>query len=197
MVNAKMVVGITIAALIVIVLLAVAPMIGSTIDDVSDIQDNVQATGILSFTGASAVNNTVNISTETYTFTNGTIGAFNVDVGSDAGNASYSTSQLVAEITINSTLVTAVDNGDNTTTVTSVLTGTPGNAYATTDNLTNAAWGSATLIGGIDGSDWHSNVNTDLDSPAESWVTFIGLIVLAFIAVIIAVVIKAFKDMSE
>ena len=197
MVNAKMIVGITIAALVILVLLAVAPMIGSTVDDVSNIQDNVQATGTLTFTGASAVNNIVNISTETYTFTNGTSGAFNVDVGSDAGNATYSTSQLVAEITANSTLVTAVDNADDSLTVTSVLTGTTGNAYGTTDNLTNAAWGSTTLTGGIDGSDWNSNVNSDLNSPAQSWITFVGLIVLAFLAVIIGLVIRAFKGMGE
>ncbi|NOR84560.1 hypothetical protein GQ473_00435 [archaeon] len=197
MVNAKMVVVITVAALVILVLLAVAPMIGSTIDDVSNIQDNVQATGTLTFTGASAVNNIVNISTETYTFTNGTGGAFNVDVGSDAGNATYSNSQLVAEITANSTLVTAVDNTDDSLTVTSVLSGTAGNAYGTTDNLTNAAWGATTLTGGIDGSDWNSNANSDLNSPAQSWITFVGLIVLAFLAVIIGLVIRAFKGMGE
>jgi len=197
MVNAKMIVGITVAALVILVLLAVAPMIGSTVDDVSNIQDNVQATGTLTFTGASAVNNIVNISTETYTFTNGTGGAFNVDVGSDAGNATYSTSQLVAEINANSTLVTAVDNADDSLTTTSVLTGTAGNAYGTTDNVTNAAWGAITLTGGIDGSDWNSNVNSDLNSPAQSWITFVGLIVLAFLAVIIGLVIRAFRGMGE
>lgn len=192
-----MVVGITVAALVIIVLLSVTPMIGSTVDDVSNIQDNVQATGTLTFTGASAVTNIVNISTETYTFTNGTGGAFNVDVGSDAGNATYSTSQLVAEITANSTLVTAVDNADDSLTVTSVLTGSAGNAYISTDNLTNAAWGATTLTGGVDGSNWNSNVNSDLNSPAQSWIIFVGLIYLAFLAVMISLIIRAFKDMGE
>ena len=196
MVDAKMVVGLTTAALIIIVLFAIVPLIGTTIDSAVTIQDNVQATGTLTFTGASAVNNIVNISTETYTFTNGTGGAFNVDVGSDAGNATYSTSQLVAEITANSTLVSAVDNGDDSATVTSVAVGTAGNAYGTTDNLTNAAWSGTTLSGGIAGSDWNSNVNSDLDSPAQSWTTFLGLLILAFLAVIIGIVIKAFRGIT-
>ena len=87
-VNAKQVVGLTVAAVVVIVLLAVAPMIGSTIDD-------------------------------TYT----------VDDTSTTG--------------------------------------------------------------------WNTSTNTDLDTPAESWTTFVGLIVLAFLAVIIGIVIAAFKDMGE
>lgn len=200
MVNAKLVVGLTIAALVIIILLAVTPMIGSTIDDVSNIQDNVAATGTITYTGIGVAGETINISTETYTFSNGSSGEFIVDCRGATGNATYCVTQLVAEITANSTLVTAVDVSTNSTiaaTVTSVLTGTTGNAYGTTENQTNAAWGSATLTGGIDGSDWHSNVNSDLDSPAESWTTFIGLIILAFLAVIIGVVISAFRNMGE
>lgn len=44
---------------------------------------------------------------------------------------------------------------------------------------------------------WNRTANTDLTSPATSWITFVGLIVLAFLAVIIALVIKGFKDMGE
>lgn len=87
MVNARTVVGLTVAAVVIIVLLAVAPMIGSTIDD----------------------------------------------------------------------------------------------TYTVTDTSTTG---------------WNSSTNTDLDTPAESWTTFIGLIVLAFLAVIIGIVISAFKNMG-
>ena len=44
---------------------------------------------------------------------------------------------------------------------------------------------------------WNRTANTDLTSPAESWITFVGLIVLAFLAVIIGIVIKAFAGMGE
>ena len=87
MVDAKMVVGLTIAAVVIIVLLAVAPLIGSTIDD----------------------------------------------------------------------------------------------TYTVSDTSTTG---------------WNTTTNTDLDTPAQSWTTFIGLIVLAFLAVIIGIVIKAFAGMG-
>lgn len=44
---------------------------------------------------------------------------------------------------------------------------------------------------------WNLTANTDLDSPATTWTTFTGLIILAFLAVIIGLVIKGFKDMGE
>ena len=44
---------------------------------------------------------------------------------------------------------------------------------------------------------WNRTTNTDLTSPADSWITFIGLIVLAFLAVIIGIVIKAFSNMGD
>ena len=44
---------------------------------------------------------------------------------------------------------------------------------------------------------WNVTANTDLDSPAATWVTFVGLIILAFLAVIIGMVIKGFKDMGN
>ena len=87
MVDAKMVVGLAISALVVIIILAVAPMIGSTIDD----------------------------------------------------------------------------------------------TYTVTDTSTTG---------------WNVTANTDLDSPAQTWVTFVGLIILCFLAVIIGIVIKSFKGMG-
>jgi len=164
---------------LIIVLYGIIPMIGYQIDTAVDIPTDTQATGTLTFSSQTARNNTVNISTETYQFTNGTGGAFKVDVGSDTGNASYSNSQLVAEITANSTLVSAVDNSDNSTTVTSVITGTAGNAYATTENVSYAEWGSTTLTGGVDGSDWDSDTNTDLPTGHGFWTTLAGFITLS------------------
>ena len=181
---------------LIIVLYGIVPMIGDQIDTAVDIRTNTQATGTLSFTGASAVNNIVNISSETYTFTNGTGGAFNVDVGSDAGNASYSNSQLVAEINVNSTLVTAVDNSDDSTTVTSVIPGTTGNAYGTTDNVTNAAWASTTLSGGIDGSNWDADTNTDLPTGSGFWITLSGFITLSALMLLVGGFIGTLKGIK-
>jgi len=44
---------------------------------------------------------------------------------------------------------------------------------------------------------WNTTTNTDLDAPAESWSTFQGLVVLAFLGVIIGIVIGAFKKMGD
>jgi len=195
MVNAKMIMGLTVAALVIIVLFAVTPMIGSTIDDTSNIQDNVAATGTLTFgTGPGVVTENINLSTETYTLIAAYSAPFDVIVGD--GAAATLSAALTTEINANSTLFSAVD-GTGSVVVTALTSGTDGNAYASTTNITDASFGSTTLTGGIDGSDWHHNVNADLDSPAQSWTTFLGLIILAFLAVIIAIVIVAFKDMSE
>jgi len=182
---------------LIIVLYGIIPMIGYQIDTAVIIPTDTQSTGTLTFTGASAVNNTVNISTETYQFTYGTAGQLKVDVGSDAGNASYSTSQLVDEITANSTLVTAVDNSDNSTTVTSVITGTAGNAYGTTENVTNAAWGSATLTGGVDGSEWDEDTNTDLPTGHELWITLSGFVTLAALMLFVGGLIGVLKGIRN
>jgi len=44
---------------------------------------------------------------------------------------------------------------------------------------------------------WNVTANSDLDSPATTWVTFVGLITLGFLAVIIGIVIRGFKDMGN
>jgi len=167
---------------VLLVVLYVGVNIIQGVGNATELDAAVTSTGTLTFTGASAVDNTVNVSTETYTFTNGTGGAFNVDVGDDAGNASYSTSQLVAEITANSTLVTAVDNSDNSTTVTSVITGTAGNAYGTTENVTNAAWGSTTLTGGA-AEDTLYQTSSDMDNTTEDAYSMAGIMPIVMIAI--------------
>lgn len=182
---------------LIIVLYGIIPMIGYQIDTAVDIPTDTQATGTLTFTSQTAKGNTVNISTETYTYTNGTGGAFNVDVGSDTGNASYSNSQLVDEITANSTLVTAVDNSDNSTTVTAVTTGTAGNAYGTTENASYASWGSTTLTGGVDGSDWDADTNTDLPTGHDFWTTLAGFVTLSALMLFVGGFIGVLKGLKS
>lgn len=177
------------STVLIIVMYSMIPVIGDQIDTASTIRTNAAATGTLTFTGGANASNTVNISTETYTFTNGTAGQYNVDIGADTGaNASYSTSQLVAEITANSSLVTAVDNGDNTTTLTSVITGTTGNSYATTENLTDASFGAAVMSGGIDGSQWDSDTNTNLPTGVVFWATIAPFVLLVSMILFVAMV---------
>ena len=44
---------------------------------------------------------------------------------------------------------------------------------------------------------WNRTANTDLVSPATTWITLVGLIVLMFLGVIIAKVLGALKNMKE
>jgi len=167
---------------VLLVVLYVGVNIIQNVSEATALDTAVSATGTLTFSSQTAVSNTVNISTETYTYTNGTGGAFNVDVGSDAGNASYSNSQLVAEITANSTLVSAVDNGDNSTTVTSTITGTAGNAYATTEDISYAEWGSTTLTGGV-AEDSLYQTSSDMDNTTEDAYGMAAIMPIVMIAV--------------
>lgn len=192
MVNAKQVIGITVAALVIVVMLAVAPLIGSTIDDIDTTQDDTVATTTVTFGAGSLVNETLNMSTETYTVTATGAGQWNID----SGTAAVVSASLTAEITANSTLFTAVDN-TGTVTVTTILKGTEMNAYTSTTNITDGSVTGATFSGAVDGGDWSPDTNTDLDTPAETWTTFIGLIILSFLALIIGLVIAAFKNMGE
>jgi len=163
-----------------------------------DINAAVAATGTLTATNTVTANELVNISTETYTFTNGTGGAFNVDIGAGTGNKTYAITQLVNEIAANSTLVTAVDNTDSAT-ITSIIAGTAGNAYATTENMTNGAFGAATLTGGVDADTLYATM-TSVTDDIGSAMALAGTLILVIIGVAILmllagvmVVMRAFR----
>lgn len=170
-------VGFFITALVtlIIALQVTLPVADSVINDLPG-----TATGTITFTGTAVAGETVNISSETYTLTNGTGGAFNVNIGAGTANASYTTSQLVAELTANSTLVTAVNNGDNSSTVTAILSGSAGN-YATTTNVTGGSWGAATLTGG-------SNTVTGNQSATSQ--ALLGLIPLFIVLLVVLIFVR-------
>jgi len=192
MVSSKTVVAIALAALTVIVLFAVAPFVGQTIDDIDSTQDDTVATTTVTLGAGSLATETLNLSTETYTIADAHGGAFVVG----NGTAAQTSANLTTEITANSTLFTAVDN-TGTVTVTTILKGTEMNGYTSTTNITGGSVTGATFAGAVDGSDWSPDTNTDLDTPAENWSTFQGLVVLAFLGVIIGIVIGAFKKMGD
>lgn len=133
---------------------------------------SVAASGTLTFSGGNAIDTqTVTINGKTYTFqdtltnVNG-----NVKVGATVAD---SITNLVAAINLTSgagtkyaaamtahTTVTAVDGAGTTVVVTANTAGTAGNAYATTDTLTNASWADVTLTGGVAAA---ASVDTEYD----------------------------------
>jgi len=126
-------------------------------------------------------------------------GAFAVNVASGSNNTSQSLALLVAEINANRTLVAAVDNGDNTTTITSIVADAAGN-YATTENVTNGAFAATAMTGGVSGSNWDHAENDDIVRGSDLWSDTGGMIVLAAIISIVGVVIAGvmrFRKVGE
>jgi hypothetical protein len=90
---------------------------------------------------------TENFTAGTNVFDAATLGTTTAGTDCSAANA---ITALVAAITADtSAVVTAVDGAGDTMVVTSKVTGTAGNAYASTETMANGAWGAATLTGGV------------------------------------------------
>jgi hypothetical protein len=127
----------------------------------TSVQAGDQATEVLTFTGQPTDGETVTIDTKVYTFEdtltdvdgNVQIGASTeesqdnlvaaVNLGAGSGTA------YAASMTLHPT-VSAADGAGTTLDATAKLSGTAGNSIATTDNVTNADWGAATMSGGRD-----------------------------------------------
>lgn len=127
--------------------------------DFSNVDPNTTAaTGILTFTNQPANNETVTIGTKTYTFqTVLTNVDGNVLIGA---NTAASISNLAAAINLGAGSGTAyaaattantqvaATAGATTLTITALVGGTAANSIATTETITNASWGGATMSGG-------------------------------------------------
>lgn len=170
--------GMVLGVVLIIVLYGVVPMVGYQIDSAVTIPNDAAATGTITFgTGPGVATENINVSTETYTIVAAYTAPFDVVVGD--GAAATLSAALAAEINANSTLVSAVD-GTGSVTLTSIVLGTAGNAYASTTNVTDASFAAATLTGGAaSGSNWNSDKNTDLPTGHSLWTTLSGFITLS------------------
>ncbi len=127
---------------------------------ITDYSSAVKASGTLTLTDVIVADETVVIDDKTYTFkatltnTDGYVklGADNseslrnlvraINLGSGAGS-------MYALATVVHPTVTAIQAGSNVVTITAKTGGTAGNSLATTETLTNGAFGAATLAGGV------------------------------------------------
>ena len=166
--------------IVLLVILYIGLSISQNVIDTSDFDDSVEATGVITFTGAGAENETVNIGAETYTMRATPAAAFDVDIG---GNVTVSMTNLVAEITANSTLLTATSDA-GVGTVTALVVGAAGNDYAFTTNVTGATVDAATLTGGAD-ADALYTASVDMDSTTENAYGMAGIMPIVMIAVAI------------
>lgn len=142
----------------------------------------VAAEGVLTFAADPADTDAVTIGDQTYTWKTTPAAANDVDV---AGSRAGSIANFVAAVnrtgtpgattyhadTVVNPYVSAVNNGDDTVTVTARVPGAQGNGIATTESEVDITWGAVTLEGGsghlptfISGILANSEVNAELQS---------------------------------
>jgi hypothetical protein len=95
-------------------------------------------------TAGDTIATTETFTAETNIFSGETLGS-----GADCSAANAVTA-IVAAVTANDENVTAAAGAGNTVDFTSKIAGAAGNAIATTETMTNGAFGAATLVGGAD-----------------------------------------------
>ena len=166
--------------IVLLVILYIGLTINQNVIDTSDFEDSTEATGVITFTGTGAENETINVSTETYTMKATPAAAFDVDIGA---NLTLSMTNLVAEINTNSTLLSA-ESSAGVGTITALVIGDAGNDYAFTTNVTDGSADAATLTGGVDADALYA-ASVDMDSTTENAYGMAGIMPIVLIAVAI------------
>jgi hypothetical protein len=158
--------------------LVIGTVVLQGIVDGTGIEASTQGTVVYTQSDISTHLENITIGSEIYTITNTTTAAFDVPVGTNM-TATKLIEELVAEIGVSSVLVTAVDNGDDTTTITSILGGTVGN-YASTNNVANGTFATATLTGGVDADSFYTTLTT-LTTSIQSAMALAGTLLMVII----------------
>ena len=112
-----------------------------------------KAEGTLTFTGVVSDTETVTIGDDTYEFdTNDSVeeGNISVDVSDGVTKEEAIVALLLAISENEDSVITAVEGENDDIIVTAKTGGTDGNAIASTETVTNATWGNATLENGAD-----------------------------------------------
>lgn len=130
------------------------------------------ASQTLTLTGRAVADETFEIGGQTYTWKAAPAAAYEVEIG--AATASDDIDNAVLSIMGTDGLtpanpdVTAVNGAGDTLVVTAIIAGDVGDAITTTETMTNASWGAATLTGGSVGSS-ATNLAADLAAVLLSW----------------------------
>jgi hypothetical protein len=185
--NMDMLSGIAVGLLALVIIFSIVMTIGPKLEDVAAIDKPAYATGTLTFTGDVVDGETVVIGGITYEFDDDdSITSGNVDVNVTTLTPAVATVNLTAAVNDNSTSSAILTASSTATTV--VLTydtqSTAGNSVATTETLTNAAFGAATLLGGVADTGWSSS---DIPAPASVWSDNATFLSLAAMVIIISI----------
>lgn len=145
----------------------------------------VAATGTLTLTGNAVADETVTIAGKTYTWkASPTTVANQVKVGATASDSidnliaaimgGTGSGSLYGSATIAHTLVSAAAGSGDTMVITALVedaSGTAGNAYATTETMTNGSFGVATLNGGVDADPYTASTTDDIVNGSNNVTT--------------------------
>ena len=186
--NMDMLSGIAVGLLALVIIFSIVMTIGPKLDDVAAIDKPAYATGTLTFSGNVVEAETVTIGGVTYEFNNSVAGvtAGNVEVNVSDLLPATATVNLTAAINGNATSAAILTATSTATTV--VLTydtqTADGNSVTTTETLTNAAFGAATLLGGVADSGWS---DSSIPTPASVWSDNATFLSLAAMVIIISI----------
>ena len=185
--NMDMLSGIAVGLLALVIIFSIVMTIGPKLEDVAAIDKPAYATGTLTFTGDVTDTSTVVINGITYEFNStGTTAAGNVPVNVSDLTAPVATVALKTAVNGNATTSAILTAASTASTV--VLTydtqTAAGNSVTTTDTVTNADFGAATLLGGVADAGWSS---TDIPAPATVWSDNATFLSLAAMVIIISI----------
>ena len=180
-----------------VAMFSIAPLIGYSVDNAISIPGNEYADGTLTLSGVSTDGELINISTVTFELDTNlsaseiVAGHVEVDIGDTA--ILTSVTNLTAAINANGTTSALVTATNTSTTVVLIAdtAGSAGNSIATTENMTNGAYGATTLTGGVDGSDWNATDNSNVPTGRSIWTANAPLLALVVTVSILVMVIGA------
>lgn len=144
-----------------------------------DMDQFVNASGVLSLSGNAVDAETVTIGSTVYTWESGALdAAYKVLIGATASDSIDNLIAAITGATGSGTLyaantpahpsVGAVAGTGDTMEVAALISGASGNAIATTETMTAGAWGAVTLTGGVNGTGTNENVAGIIVGPVKS-----------------------------
>ena len=185
--NMDMLSGIAIGLLALVIIFSIVMTVGPKLEDVAAVDKPAYATGTLTFSGNVADTETVVINGITYEFNNtGSTTAGNVPV--NVSDLLPATATVALRTAVNGNATSSAILTATATATTVVLTydtqSAAGNYVTTTDTVTNAAFGAATLTGGVADTGWSSS---DIPAPASVWSDNATFLSLAAMVIIISI----------
>jgi len=179
--------GIAIGLLALVIIFSIVMTVGPKLEDVAAVDPAAYATGTLTISGEVTDTSTVTIGGITYEFNStGTHDAANVEVPIADLLAPTATVALKTAINGNATtsaILTAASTASTVVLTYDTMTAAA-NTVATTDTVANAAFGAATLLGGVADAGWSSS---GIPAPASVWSDNATFLSLAAMVIIISV----------